>query len=221
MKQLDKKEISQLVDKHRFIPLFSHEDVEVCKKVIQSAYDGGVRLFEFTNRTPNALDVFEELSEYCSKSLPGIVLGAGTIMNKKDAKAFYKRGAQFIVAPVITPEVGVYCRDNDIFWCPGGSTLNEIVEAHDAGADLVKIFPASYLGGPGYLEALRGPCPNINVLITGGVENTEESLGAWFKAGAKAVGMGSNLFRKDAIAAHDYGNITSLVAQAVRIIDGL
>jgi 2-dehydro-3-deoxyphosphogluconate aldolase/(4S)-4-hydroxy-2-oxoglutarate aldolase len=220
MKRLTNKQVYAAIERHRFIPLFSHDDPAVCRQVVRAAYEGGVRLFEYTNRSPNALKTFGALSEFCQAQFPDLVLGAGTIMNKRDAKAFYKEGAQFIVAPVINTAVGDYCADNDVLWCPGASTLNEIINAHNAGADLVKLFPGNYMGGPGYLEALRGPCPYIKILVTGGVDGSEENIHAWFRAGAVAVGMGSNFFLKEAIAQNDYGKITELAARVTSIAAG-
>ena len=221
MKRLTNKQVYTAIERHRFIPLFSHDDAEVCRNVVRAAYEGGVRLFEYTNRSPNALKTFSALSEFCQSAYPDLVLGAGTIMNKREAKAFYKEGAQFIVAPVIDTGVGDYCADNDLLWCPGASTLNEIITAHNAGADLVKLFPGNFMGGPAYLESLRGPCPYIKILVTGGVDESEENLKAWFRAGAVAVGMGSNFFRKEAIAQNNFGVIKDLAAHITGVVTAL
>ena len=118
-------------------------------------------------------------------------------------------------------EVATYCQNNNIFWCPGTSTLNEIILAQSLGADIVKIFPANYLGGSGYLKALRGPCPDIKVLITGGVEPEEENLKSWFDAGAIAVGMGSNLFDKNAIDKGEFGRIKEVSKLVTQFIASL
>jgi 2-dehydro-3-deoxyphosphogluconate aldolase/(4S)-4-hydroxy-2-oxoglutarate aldolase len=218
MKRLTNKQVYAAIEQHRFIPLFSHDDPQVCRQVVRAAYEGGVRIFEYTNRSPNALKTFGALVEFCQDEFPDLVLGAGTIMNKREAKAFYKEGAQFIVAPVINTAVGDYCADNEVLWCPGASTLNEIITAHNAGADLVKLFPGNFMGGPAYLEALRGPCPYIKILVTGGVDESEENLKAWFRAGAVAVGMGSNFFRKEAISQHNFGVIKDLAAHISGVV---
>ena len=207
MEFLSREQIFDQLKKYRFMPLFNHDDINISQKVLQAAYDGGVRIFEYTNRSANALKVFKELIAYAEKSTPDMLIGAGTIMKAKDAQAFREAGAQFIVAPTIPLEVATYCEENNIFWCPGTSTLNEIMLAESLGADMVKIFPANFLGGPGYLKALRGPCPDIKVLITGGVEPNEENLKGWFDAGAIAVGMGSNLFDAKAIERGEFARI--------------
>jgi 2-dehydro-3-deoxyphosphogluconate aldolase / (4S)-4-hydroxy-2-oxoglutarate aldolase len=203
---------------HRFMPLFNHDDVSVSQKVLQAAYDGGVRIFEFTNRSPKALAVFKELITYAEKNTPDMLMGVGTIVKVNDAVAYREAGAQFIVSPNIPLEVATYCEENNIFWCPGASTLNEILFAESLGADMVKIFPANFLGGPGYLKALRGPCPYLKVLITGGVEPNEENLKAWFDAGAIAVGMGSNLFDKKAIELGEFARIKEISKLVTKFI---
>jgi 2-dehydro-3-deoxyphosphogluconate aldolase/(4S)-4-hydroxy-2-oxoglutarate aldolase len=221
MEFLSREQIFEQLKKHRFMPLFNHDDIEISKKVLQAAYDGGVRVFEYTNRSANALKVFKELIAYAEKSTPDMLIGAGTIMTHADAAAYRDAGAQFIVAPTIPLEVATYCEENNIFWCPGTSTLNEIILAQSLGADMVKIFPANFLGGPGYLKALRGPCPDIKVLITGGVEPNEENLKSWFDAGAIAVGMGSNLFDKKAIDTGEFGRIKEMSKLIVKCITDL
>ena len=221
MNFLSREQIFEQLKKHRFMPLFNHDDVEISKKVVQAAYDGGVRVFEYTNRSTNALKVFKELIVYAEKNTPDLLIGVGTIMTAADAAAYRDAGAQFIVAPTIPLEVATYCEEHNIFWCPGASTLNEVMLAVSLGADMVKIFPANFLGGPGYLKALRGPCPDIKILVTGGVEPNEENLKSWFDAGAIAVGMGSNLFDKKAIDAGEFGRIKEMSKMIVKFITTL
>lgn len=217
-KTMTQQEVFTVINHYKFIPLFNNDDAEISKLALQAAYDGGVRVFEFTNRSANALEVFKALVDYRNKNLKDLVLGAGTILNTKDAQAFRDVGSDFIVAPNISVEVGIWCTENNVFWCPGAATLNEILLAQSLGADLVKIFPANFLGGPSYLKALRGPCPDIQVLITGGVEPNEENLKAWFDAGATAVGMGSNLFDKKAMEQKDFSSIQNLCNKITNII---
>ena len=216
-----RQDVFSEIKEHRFIPLFNHDDLNVSKQVLKAAYDGGVRVFEYTHRSPNAFSVFKELVKYANQSFADMVLGAGTILTAVDAKAYYDGGADFIVSPTIPLEVATWCEENSVFWCPGASTLNEIMLAKSLGADMVKIFPANYLGGPGYLKALKGPCPNIDVLITGGVEPNKENLSSWFEAGAMAVGMGSNLFNKESIGRNDFEGIRKMSADIVGIIRGI
>ena len=176
------------------VPVFYHPDPELSKKVLKACYDGGVRAFEFTNRGENALEVFAELVKYAKKNLPDLIMGIGTIIDELSAQQFIDAGADFMVQPFTSPDVGEVCRKNNIPWVPGTMTLTEIRNAVVLGAELVKIFPGNVLGSS-YVKALRGPLPKVKIMVTGGVEPTEASVKEWFSAGANAVGMGSQLFK--------------------------
>ena len=216
MKDHSKQEINDLISHFSLLPLFNPDDLEVCKHVVKAAYDGGVRLFECTNRSANALSIFKQLVPFAQDTLPDLVLGAGTIMNEASARDFHKAGAQFIVSPVISADVAKYCEKNNLFWCPGATTLNEIINAQNMGADLVKIFPANFVGGPKFVKAIKAPCPWIRVMPTGGVDGSEENLREWFEAGVVSVGIGSQLFKKEILDARDYTTITS---RTIEIVD--
>ncbi len=216
-----RQEINQLISNYALLPLFNPDNLEVCKHVVKAAYDGGVRMFECTNRSKNAFSIFKELVPFVLDTMPDLVLGAGTIMDERSAHDFYEAGAQFIVSPVIRPEVAKYCQRNDIFWGPGASTLNEIINAQEMGADVVKIFPANFLGGPKFVEAIMAPCPGIRVMPTGGVDGSEPNLRAWFEAGVVCVGIGSQLFTKKILEAGDYKSITSKTREIVNTIHAI
>jgi len=214
-------EINQLISQHALLPLFNPDDLEVSKNIVQAAYDGGVRLFECTNRSADAFSIFKQLVPFVQTSMPEMVLGAGTIMDEAAAKRFYEAGAQFIVSPVISQDVARFCQKNDLFWCPGASTLNEIVNAQSMGADVVKIFPANFLGGPEFVKAIKAPCPSIRVMPTGGVDGSEKNLRAWFEAGVVCVGIGSQLFTREILAARDYKMITARTKEIVGTIQSI
>lgn len=218
MKHFSRAEIHQLLADYALLPLFNPDDLEVCKQVVRAAYDGGVRLFECTNRSPNAISIFTQLIPYVQENLPGMVIGAGTIMDAKQAHDFYDAGAQFIVSPVISTEVADFCEKHDLFWCPGATTLNEIVNAQNLGADVVKIFPANFAGGPDFVRAIKAPCPWLRVMPTGGVDGSEKNLRDWFAAGVVAVGIGSQLFTKEILSTKNYSLITAKTKQIVDTI---
>lgn len=193
MSRLNKEEILQIASIQGLLPPFNHSDEKRSREILQAAYAGGLRIIEYTNRSPNALDVFESLARFARKQLPGLVLGVGTIMNSKQAKQFHKAGAQFIVAPTLQLEVGAYCSKKELFWCPGAGTATEVVQAHEWGASLVKIFPAEVLG-PTFIKALKGPCPWTRMMPSGGVTLEPANLLAWFQSGAECVAIGTQLF---------------------------
>ncbi|HVZ57622.1 MAG TPA: bifunctional 4-hydroxy-2-oxoglutarate aldolase/2-dehydro-3-deoxy-phosphogluconate aldolase [Chitinophagaceae bacterium] len=203
-------EIFQLAAGQGLIPPFNHADAEVARKLLDAAYAGGLRIIEFTNRSDNALEVFRELVRHAEKKLPDLVLGAGTILDEKQARQFYKAGARFLVSPVLNPEVGRYCEKQQLFWCPGAATPTEVVQAHGLGAALVKIFPAEVLG-PAFVQALRGPCPWVRVMPSGGVTLEEDNLRRWFDAGVVCVAIGSQLFTPEITRGADYDLLTRRV----------
>jgi len=196
MKPLSKEEILQLATAQGLLPPFNHPDEKKAKLILEAAYAGGLRIIEYTNRSSNALDVFESLAAYAQKKLPGMILGIGTIMNEKQAKQFHKASARFIVAPTLSLDVGAYCSKHDLFWCPGAGTATEIVQAHEWGATLVKVFPAEILG-PAFIRAIKGPCPWTKLMPSGGVTLEENNLREWLKSGVECVAIGSQLFSKE------------------------
>ncbi|GAB4004184.1 bifunctional 4-hydroxy-2-oxoglutarate aldolase/2-dehydro-3-deoxy-phosphogluconate aldolase [Spirosoma migulaei] len=208
------KEILDLVINHPIVPVFYHPDADHAQAIVQACYDGGLRVFEFTNRGDKALSVFTQLAGYVRKNCPEMALGIGTILTADDARKFIAAGADFVVQPITTPTVGDACRVQGVPWMPAGSTLNEIYQATLLGADLVKVFPGNVVG-PGFIKAIKGPMPSLKLMVTGGVEPTSESLNAWFKAGVTAVGIGSQLFSGDSA---DPSALRDRVAALVQIV---
>jgi 2-dehydro-3-deoxyphosphogluconate aldolase/(4S)-4-hydroxy-2-oxoglutarate aldolase len=171
--------------------------------VVDALAAGGVRALEVTMTVPRAISLIEQIAPTLP---PEFTLGAGTILDPETARAAILAGARFIVGPVLNLDVIDLCHRYDVAVMPGCLSPTEILGAWTAGADLVKVFPATSLG-PGYLKDLRGPLPQIKLMPTGGV--TLDNAGAWIKAGAVAVGVGSALVDARAIAAADYGAITT------------
>ena len=175
------------------VPVFYHPDAAHARRLLQACYAGGIRAIEFTNRGDNALAVFAELLTYVQENCPGLVLGIGTLFTAAQAEKFIAAGAAFVVQPCVTAEVAAVCHAHGVPWLPGALTPPEIYQASQLGAAMVKLFPGSAVG-PDYVKALRGPLPHLKLMVTGGVEPTPESIGAWLRAGANAVGLGSQLF---------------------------
>ncbi|MFD2933162.1 beta/alpha barrel domain-containing protein [Spirosoma flavum] len=185
--------ILSLVTNHPIVPVFYHPDSAHAQTIVQACYDGGLRAFEFTNRGDMAFPVFANLVRYVRENCPDMAMGIGTILTPADAERFLDAGADFVVQPITTAAVGDVCRARGVSWVPAGSTLNEIYQATQLGADLVKVFPGNVVG-PDFIKAIKGPMPGLKLMVTGGVEPTIDSLSAWFRAGVTAVGIGSQLF---------------------------
>ncbi len=182
MAQFKKEQLLDMMAQFPLVPVFNHTDAELTKKVILSCYNGGIRVFEFTNRGENARQVFKEIYPYVRKHCPEMAFGIGTIFTAAQALSFANSGADFIVQPVTSADVAEVCEEKDLVWVPGVASANEIYTATQLGASIVKIFPGNVLG-PGFVKALRGPMPHVKLMVTGGVEPNAESLTSWFKAG--------------------------------------
>lgn len=200
------------------VPVFYHADVEFAKNVLKACYDGGVRVFEFTNRGDFAHIVFGELNNFAVKELPGLMLGVGSVIDAPTAALYIQLGANFVVSPVLKEEMARVCNARKILWAPGCGSLTEISRAEEYGAEIVKIFPATQVGGPSFVSAIKGPCPWTSIMPTGGVAPTEENLSAWFKAGVACVGMGSKLITKDIIKDKDFDTLTQKTREAISLI---
>jgi 2-dehydro-3-deoxyphosphogluconate aldolase/(4S)-4-hydroxy-2-oxoglutarate aldolase len=208
-----KEEIVDVMRNTGIVPLFTHDNADDAQQVIEAAYRGGVRAFEFTNRRPNSFEIFSHLVRE-RKKFPDLMLGIGTVMDGATTKKFIDAGADFIISPILKLEMADVCRKHDIPWIPGCATLTEIVTAKEHGAAVIKVFPGSVLG-PGFVSSIMPVVPDLKLMITGGVEPSKENLAAWFKAGAMCVGMGSQLFTKDILQTRNWGLLTEKVAHAL------
>ena len=199
------------------VPVFYNSDVETSKQVLRACYEGGVRAFEFTNRGDFAQEVFKELVKYANRELPDMILGIGSVVDPGTAALYLQLGANFVVGPVYNPAVVPVCNRRLVPYCPGCATPSEVSAAQEAGCDVCKVFPCDVLG-PAFVKDLRGPMPWSQIMVTGGVKPERGNLEAWFKAGVICVGMGSNLFPKDVLAAREWSKITELCQTTLQII---
>src|SRR5580765_537997 len=182
------------------------------RAVVDAMAEGGVRALEVTMTVPGAVDLIRTLAP----TLPaGFLLGAGTVTDPATARAVIDAGASFVVGPVFRPEVVAACHERDVSAIPGCFSPTEILAAHEAGADIVKVFPATMLG-PQFIKDVRAPLPQLRLMPTGGV--TLDNAGDWIRAGAVAVGIGSALV--DASAA-GRGQFDILTANARRVVAGV
>jgi 2-dehydro-3-deoxyphosphogluconate aldolase/(4S)-4-hydroxy-2-oxoglutarate aldolase len=200
------------------VPIFYNADVGIAKNVANACAAGGATVVEFTNRGDFAPEVFKELSLYLTKEESDIILGVGSVMDAPTAAIYIAYGANFVVSPILNEDTAKVCNRRKITFMPGCGSVSEISRAEELGVEIVKIFPGSAVGGPGFVKAVRGPCPWTRIMPTGGVSPTRESISAWFEAGAACVGLGSQLIRKELVAAGDWDGITKLVRQVLDLI---
>ncbi|MFP4090771.1 MAG: bifunctional 4-hydroxy-2-oxoglutarate aldolase/2-dehydro-3-deoxy-phosphogluconate aldolase [Cyclobacteriaceae bacterium] len=221
MARFSRIEVALKMRQTGMVPVFFHKDLEVCKQVVKACYDGGVRVFEFTNRGDYAHEVFSELNKFAEKQAPEMIMGVGSIPDAGTASLYIQLGANFIVSPILNPDMAKVCNRRKILWSPGCGSLSEISYAEELGAEVVKIFPATEVGGPSFVKGVLAPHPWTSIMPTGGVAPTEENLGAWFDAGVHCVGMGSQLITKDIINNKKYDELKAKVAEAMQLIKKL
>ena len=207
----------QVMAETGMVPVFYHSDLETSKQVLKACYEGGVRAFEFTNRGDFAHEIFGELNKWAAKECPDMILGIGSIVDAGTASLFLQLGANFVVGPLLNPDIFKVCNRRQVAYIPGCGSVSEVGYAQELGAEVVKVFPGDVVG-PAFIKGIKAPMPWSSLMVTGGVTPTEENLSKWFGAGVICVGMGSNLFPKDVIAAKDWGKITEMCKEALAII---
>ncbi len=218
MARFSRIEVTVQMKETGIVPVFFNKDIDTCKNVLKACYDGGARLFEFTNRGDRAHLVFEQLIVWAEREIPDMILGVGSVVDAGTTSLYIQLGANFIVSPILNEEMARVCNRRKIAWSPGCGSLTEISKAEELGAEVVKIFPGSQVGGPGFVKAILGPCPWTSIMPTGGVSPDEENLRGWFEAGVHCVGMGSKLMVKDASGRFDYAGIEQKMREAIAIV---
>ncbi len=207
--RMDRVGVVAAVEREGIVAVIRMQEPAKLRAVVDAISEGGVRAMEVTMTVPGAVELIRQLAP----TMPaGFLLGAGTVTDADTAARVIDAGAQFIVSPVFRRDVIAVCHRHEVPAMPGCFSPTEILDAWDAGADIVKVFPATALG-PGYIRDVRAPLPQVKLMPTGGV--TLDNAGDWIRAGAVAVGVGTALLDKQAIAAGDYG---ALRRNAERIV---
>jgi len=218
MARFTRIEVALKMKETGMVPVFYHKDAELCKKVVKACYDGGVRVFEFTNRGDFASLVFAELNKWTIENCPEMIMGVGSVIDEGTAAMYIALGTNFIVSPLVDEATAKVCNKRKVSWSPGCGSVTEIGRAHELGAEVVKIFPGMQVGGPEFVKAVLGPMPWTSIMPTGGVSPDEANLKLWVEAGVTCVGLGSQLFPKEILATGNYAYITEKCADAISII---
>lgn len=208
-----KAEQLQRVFKSGIVAVIRAKSGELLCDVAEALLAGGVEVMEVTFTVPGALRVLEQVADRVGDRT---LLGAGTVLDTETARAAILAGAEFIVSPSTNVDVIQLCRRYDKAIMPGALTPTEVVTAWEAGADIVKVFPADAVGGAKYLKALKGPLPQVSLMPTGGVDL--DTAAAFLNAGACALGVGGALVESKAVEAGDLARIESLAKQYVEIV---
>lgn len=217
---MNRIDVINLMERQGLVPLFYHDNIEICKNVIKACYEGGVRLIEFTNRGTFAHEVFSVLSKYVKNELPELALGVGSVCDSGTAALYIQCGAAFIVTPSLREDVIRVCNRRKILVSPGCGSLTEIGLAEELGCEIVKLFPGS-IYGPEFIKSIKAPQPWTKIMPTGGVSPTEENLSKWFDAGAVCVGMGSKLLSKELINGSNYEAISLKCKETLELIQSI
>lgn len=199
------------------VPLFHHPDPQAAIATLDALAAGGARVVEFTNRGDGAHEVFAAMERHAREATPDVVLGVGSVVDAATAALYLGVGASFVVAPSFDPEVARVCNRRKVAYLPGCLTPTEIGRAEEHGCEIVKLFPGGAVGGPSFVQALRGPSPWSRIMPTGGVEPTEESLRAWFSAGVACVGIGSKLVSRRDIDEGRFDAVTERTRGALEL----
>ena len=220
MARFTRIQVASVMEETGLVPLFYHKDLDTCKKVLTACYKGGARILEFTNRGDFAHEVFGELNKFAEKELPEMILGVGSVTDAGTASLYMQLGANFVVTPVLREDIAVVCNRRKLLWSPGCGSLTEIARAEELGAEIIKVFPGSQLG-PGFVKAIKGPCPWTSIMPTGGVSASKENLEGYFNAGVTCVGMGSKLVTKEFLSNKDFSGLEKHVSSTLELINSI
>ncbi len=207
---MKRSEVLSRIIESGVVAVIRMKDTNRLLKVIEAVRQGGIKSIEITMTVPGAVEIIRQLSTAVP---PDVLVGAGTVVDEGTANQVIDAGAKFVVGPVLNLGIISLCAKRDVPVMPGCYTPTEILTAWKAGADIIKVFPATSLG-PKYFKDLRGPFPDIRLMPTGGV--TIDNVGEWIAAGACAVGVGSDLLDKKAIEEERYEVLTERAARMVQ-----
>jgi 2-dehydro-3-deoxyphosphogluconate aldolase/(4S)-4-hydroxy-2-oxoglutarate aldolase len=205
-----KREVLEALKSGGLVPVIRAGSSDAAIRICEALVRGGIRTLEITMTVPNALEAIRAVS---SRLGSDVLLGAGTVTTREMALGLVRAGARFLVSPAVVPDVIAAGAESAVPVLPGALTPTEVLNAWTLGGDIVKVFPASAVGGAAYLRALKGPFPDIDFCPTGGVNL--DTIGEFFKAGAVAVGVGGELVLKSAIEKGEFEQLTDLARRYV------
>ena len=198
----------------RLVAILRLDDLSTAVPIAESLFNAGIQALEFTLTNASTPSVVQNLRNECPTISSGsAVIGIGSVRSLEEAKLAIDSGAQFVVSPITSLSIIDFCKQNKIVVCPGAYTPTEIAMSWDAGADIVKVFPARNLGA-NYIRDVLAPMPYLKLMPTGGVDL--KNIASYFNAGAVAVGIGSQLLDPDAIRRHDWDNLSQTASQYVQ-----
>jgi 2-dehydro-3-deoxyphosphogluconate aldolase/(4S)-4-hydroxy-2-oxoglutarate aldolase len=211
---MEKAAVLETIRREKLVPVIRTDDADEARRVVEALSKCGIKVFEITLTVPRAAELIAELSAANS----GVLLGAGTVLDKNQAEKCVAAGAQFIVSPAFDAATIEFCREKEIAVMPGCLTPTEILTAWKAGADCVKIFPCDALGGAKYLKTMKTLFPHVEMMPTGGV--SLQTIADFFAAGAFAVGVGADLVDLKALREGHDELIAEKARQYLEVVSG-
>ena len=211
---MEKSDVLQRIREIGIVPIVRASSGDEAMAVIEAIRAGGINVLEITMTIPGAIKVIEQVvGRYGDE----VLVGAGTVLDAETARTCILAGAQFVVSPALNPATIELCRRYSVTVCPGALTPTEVVTAWQAGADVVKIFPCSAMGGASYIKGLKAPLPQIELVPTGGVNL--KTAADFIKAGSSALGVGADLVDVAAIRAGDAKIVTTRAREFLSIVN--
>ncbi|MCD6327421.1 bifunctional 4-hydroxy-2-oxoglutarate aldolase/2-dehydro-3-deoxy-phosphogluconate aldolase [bacterium] len=204
--------VVETIRRDRIIGVIRVGDAETAVLAALAVAEGGVRIIEIPATVPNFTDAIRQLARR-----PEIVVGAASILNASQAEAAIDAGAAFLVSPIFTTDVSEIASESELFYLPGASTPTEVHSLMKDGFEIIKVFPAGHLGGPGYLRALLSVMPRLKLVPTGGV--SEANAADYLAAGAFAVGVGGALLPEGLVERRDWAGISRITSQLVSSVE--
>ena len=209
---MKKNEVIKRINDESIIAVVRADNKDLAIRMIDAIIKGGIKIIEVTMTVPNAVDIIKELSSNYKGS--DVIIGAGTVLDAETARSVILAGAELVLSPCLSLDVIKLCNRYAVCVIPGVMTVTETVSALEAGAEIVKIFPANAFS-PSIIKAFKGPLPQVSIMPTGGV--SYENAGEWIKAGAVAVGTGSNL--TEGAKTGEYDKITDYAKKLVEAVN--
>ncbi len=210
---MNKSEILKRIAEIGIVPVVRASSADEAMRVVDAIKEGGINVLEITMTVPGAVAVIEEVTKRFGQD---VIVGAGTVLDAETARACMLAGAQFIVSPALNLNTIEMCRRYSIAVMPGALTPTEVVTAWQAGADMVKVFPCNAMGGASYLKSLKAPLPQVELIPTGGV--SLKTAADFIKAGASALGVGSDLVDTKAIRAGESAKVTQAARAYLEVV---
>lgn len=204
------KTVIEKIGKDKIIAIIRNDSQQKALKAALACIEGGIKIIEITLNTTGAFEVLSEIN----KTYPHVLLGCGTALDVEMTDRAIQTGVRFVISPHTDKNIIDFCHQNNVVACPGTSTPTEMMVAHSYGADIIKVFPITNLGGPSYIKNIRGPLPHLKLMPTGGVDIN--NIQQFINAGVYAVGLSNALIHREAVDSGNFDIIKRLAQEMIK-----